>query len=63
LRAAAAGIDRDALSDRVSALREGREADEQHEHDAREADRLRSRELDQEHDNDVSRDSGHDYGR
>lgn len=63
LRAAAAGIDRDALSDRVSALREGREADEQHEHEAREADRLRSRELDREHDNDVSRDTGHDYGR
>lgn len=54
LRAAAAGLDREALSDRVSTLREGREADE------------RQSELDaaQEREREVHarRDRGHDYG-
>jgi hypothetical protein len=64
LRAAAAGIDRDALSDRVFTLREGREADErQNELDAAQ-ERERTKELEQEQEREVHvrRDRGHDYG-
>lgn len=62
LRAAAAGIDRDAFGDRVSALREGREAEEQHV--AQEQERQRTKELEQEQEREVHarRDRGHDYG-
>ena len=62
LRAAAAGIDREAFSDRVSTLREGREADEQHV--AQEQERQRTKELEQEQEREVHarRDRGHDYG-
>ena len=62
LRAAAAGIDREAFSDRVSTLREGREADEQH--TAQEQERQRTKELEQEQEREVHarRDRGHDYG-
>ncbi len=64
LRAAAAGIDRDALSERVSALREGREADEQHIAQEQEAERQRTKELEQEQEREVHarRDRGHDFG-
>lgn len=64
LRAAAAGIDRDALSERVSTLREGREADEQHIAKEQEAERQRTKELEQEQEREVHarRDRGHDYG-
>jgi hypothetical protein len=51
LRAAAAGIDREAFSDRVSTLREGREADEQHV--AQEQERQRTKELEQEQEREV----------
>jgi hypothetical protein len=62
LRAAAAGIDREAFSDRVSTLREGCEADEQHV--AQEQERQRTKELEQEQEREVHarRDRGHDYG-
>ncbi len=62
LRAAAAGIDREAFGDRVSALREGREAEEQHV--AQEQERQRTKELEQEQEREVHarRDRGHDYG-
>ncbi len=62
LRAAAAGIDREALSDRVSTLREGREAEEQHV--AQEQERQRAKELEKEQEREVHarRDRGHDYG-
>ena len=62
LRAAAAGIDREALSDRVSTLREGREADErQAELDAAQ-ERERTKELELEREVHARRDRGHDYG-
>jgi hypothetical protein len=63
LRAAAAGIDREAFGDRVSALREGREADErQAELDAA-GEREHSKELEQEQEREVHarRDRGHDH--
>jgi hypothetical protein len=62
LRAAAAGIDREAFGDRVSALREGREAEEQH--TAQEQERQCTKELEQEQEREVHarRDRGHDYG-
>lgn len=62
LRAAAAGIDREAFGDRVSALREGREAEEQQV--AQEQERQRTKELEQEQEREVHarRDRGHDYG-
>jgi hypothetical protein len=63
LRAAAAGIDRDALSERVSTLREGREAEErQAELDAAQ-ERERSKELEQEQEREAHtrRDRGHDH--
>lgn len=62
LRAAAAGIDREAFGDRVSTLREGREAEEQH--IAQEQERQRTKELEQEQEREVHarRDRGHDYG-
>ena len=62
LRAAASGIDREAFGDRVSALREGREAEEQHA--AQEQERQRTKELEQEQEREVHarRDRGHDYG-
>ena len=62
LRAAATGIDREAFGDRVSALREGREAEEQH--TAQEQERQRTKELEQEQEREVHarRDRGHDYG-
>ncbi|MFH4013403.1 MobA/MobL family protein, partial [Acinetobacter baumannii] len=62
LRAAATGIDREAFRDRVSALREGREAEEQHV--AQEQERQRTKELEQEREREVHarRDRGHDYG-
>jgi hypothetical protein len=58
LRAAAAGIDREAFGDRVSALREGREAEEQ------EAERQQEieKELEQEREVHARRYRGHDYG-
>ncbi|UOA30251.1 Mobilization protein A (plasmid) [Pseudosulfitobacter sp. DSM 107133] len=62
LRAAAAGIDREALSDRVFTLREGREADErQAELDAAQ-ERERTKELELEREVHARRDRGHDYG-
>ncbi|WP_205321656.1 hypothetical protein, partial [Tritonibacter mobilis] len=62
LRAAAAGIDREALNDRVSTLREGREADErQAELDAA-REREHSKELEKEQELHAIRDRGHDYG-
>jgi len=62
LRAAAAGIDREAFGGRVSALREGREAEEQH--IAQEAERQRAKELEHEQEREAHarRDRGHDYG-
>ena len=60
LRAAAAGIDRQAFGDRVSTLREGREAEEKH--IAQEAERQRAKELEQEREVHACRDRGHDYG-
>lgn len=60
LRAAATGIDREAFGDRVSALREGREAEEQHV--AQEVERQRTKELEQEREVHARRDRGHDYG-
>ena len=60
LRAAAAGIDREVFGDRVSALREGREAEEQHV--AQEQERQRTKELEQEREVHARRDRGHDYG-
>ena len=62
LRAAATGIDREALGDRVSALREGREAEERHV--VQEQERQRTKELEQEQEREVHarRDRGHDYG-
>ena len=62
LRAAATGIDREAFGDRVSALREGSEAEEQH--TAQEQERQRTKELEQEQEREVHarRDRGHDYG-
>ena len=64
LRAAVDGIDRAALSDRVSTLREGREADErQAELDAaQERERIKELEQEQEREAHARRDSGHDYG-
>ena len=64
LRAAAAGIDRDALSERVSTLREGREADERQAELETAQERQRSKELEQEQEREVHarRDRGHDYG-
>ena len=64
LRAAAAGIDREALSDRVSTLREGREAEEQHVAQEQEQERQRAKELEKEQEREVHarRDRGHDYG-
>ncbi|KAA0909471.1 MobA/MobL family protein [Aquicoccus porphyridii] len=59
LRAAAAGIDRDALSDRVSTLRDGREADERH--DAREQEHRKELEQEQESEVHARRDRGHDH--
>ena len=58
LRAAAAGIDREALGDRVSALREGREAEEQHIAQEQEQ---RQQEIEKERDSiaDRDRDRGH----
>jgi len=56
LRAAATGIDREAFGDRVSALREGREADE------RQAELDAAREREQEREVHARRDRGHDYG-
>jgi hypothetical protein len=64
LRAAAAGIDREAFGDRVSALRESREAEEgQIELEAAQ-ERERAKELEQEQEREVHarRDRGHDYG-
>jgi len=64
LRAAAAGIDREAFGDRVSTLREGREADErQAELDAAQ-ERQHTKELEQEQEREIHarRDRGHDYG-
>lgn len=58
LRAAASGIDREALSDRVSTLRDGREADERQ----AELDAEHSKELEQEREVHARRDRGHDYG-
>ena len=62
LREAAAGVDREALADRAAALREGREAEEQH--TAQEQERQRTKELEQEQEREVHarRDRGHDYG-
>ena len=60
LRAAATGIDREAFGDRVSALREGREAEEQHV--AQEVERQRTKELELEREVHARRDRGHDYG-
>jgi len=64
LRAAAAGIDREAFGDRVSALREGREAEEQHtaQEAAQERERLKELERQQEIERETHRDRGHDYG-
>ncbi len=59
LRAAATGVDREAFGDRVSALREGREAEEQHV--AQEQERQRTRELEQEREVHARRDKGHDH--
>ena len=61
LRAAAAGIDREAFGDRVSALREGREAEEQHV--AQEQERQRAKELEKELEREEGhRDRGLDHG-
>jgi hypothetical protein len=60
LRAAAARIDREAFGDRVSALREGREAEEQH--IAQEQERQRTKELELERAVHARRERGHDYG-
>jgi hypothetical protein len=61
LRAAAAGIDREAFGDRVSTLREGREAEEQH--IAHEQERQRTKELEQEQEREGRhRDRGLDHG-
>lgn len=62
LRAAATGIDRDALSDRVSTLRESREADERHvaQEAAREQEEL---ERQQEIERQAERDRGHGLER
>jgi hypothetical protein len=62
LRAAAAGIDREALSDRVSALREGREADERQAYLDAAQERERTKELELEREVNARRDRGHDYG-
>lgn len=66
LRAAAAGIDQDALAERAAALREGREAEEQQaELDAaqeRELERQREIENEREADSIAERDRGLDYG-
>jgi hypothetical protein len=62
LRAAAAGIDREALSDRVSALREGREADERQADLDAAQERERTKELELEREVNARRDRGHDYG-
>ncbi|MEQ3708474.1 MobQ family relaxase [Tateyamaria sp.] len=64
LRAAATGIDREAFGDRVSTLREGREADERQAELEAAQERQRSKELEQEQEREVHarRDRGHDYG-
>ncbi len=61
LRAAAAGIDREAFSERVSTLREAREAEEAHQ--AQEVERQRTKELEQELEREEGhRDRGLDHG-
>jgi hypothetical protein len=61
LRAAAAGIDKEAFEDRVSALREGREAEERHQ--VQEAERQRTKEMEQELKREERhRDRGLDHG-
>ena len=61
LRAAAAGIDWEAFGDRVSVLREGREAEEQHV--TQEQERQRTKELEQELEREEGhRDRGLDHG-
>ncbi|WP_179381796.1 MobQ family relaxase [Jannaschia marina] len=66
LRAAAAGIDRDGLAERVAALREGREAEERQAAEAQALDAAREREreieLEKEKQAERNRDSGWDYG-
>lgn len=61
LRAAATGIDRDALSDRVSTLRESREADERQQQAELNAAREQELERQQEIERQAERDRGHDY--
>ena len=65
LREAAAGIDPDALADRATALREGREAEERHiaQEAAREQERVRELERQQEIEREAHRDRGHGIER
>ncbi|HOA51534.1 MAG TPA: hypothetical protein PKI05_04715, partial [Thermogutta sp.] len=64
LRAAASGIDPDALADRAAALREGREAEERQvaEDAARERELERQQELEKERDSIAQRDRGLGHG-
>ncbi|SFF29102.1 plasmid mobilization system relaxase [Sulfitobacter brevis] len=65
LREAAAGIDPNALADRATALREGREAEERHtaQEIAREQERVRELERQQEIEREAHRDRGHGIER
>jgi len=65
LREAAAGVDRNALSDRAAALREGREAEERHtaQEAAKEQERVKELERQQEIERDVDRGRGHGIER
>ena len=65
LREAAAGVDRDALTDRAAALREGREAEERHtaQEAAQEQERVKELERQQEIERDGLRDRGHGIER
>lgn len=65
LREAAAGIDPDALADRATALREGREAEERHQAQevAREQERVKELERQQEIEREAHRDRGHEIER
>ena len=65
LRKAAQGIDREALADRATALREGREAEERHttQEVAQEQERVKELERQQEIERDAHRDRGHGIDR
>jgi len=59
------GIDPDALADRAAALREGREAEEQHtaQEAAQEQERVKELERQQEIEREAHRDRGHEIER